>query len=36
MLFQTTEISGLIAVRLERFVDTRGSFARLFCEDEFA
>jgi dTDP-4-dehydrorhamnose 3,5-epimerase len=36
MKFETTEIADLWAVRLERFMDDRGSFARLFCRDEFA
>ncbi len=36
MLFETTPIAGLVAVRLERQEDERGSFARLFCRDEFA
>jgi len=36
MLFQTTEIPGLVVVRLQRHEDERGSFARLFCQDEFA
>lgn len=36
MLFEPTNIAGLVAIRLERRVDERGSFARLFCRDEFA
>ena len=36
MLFETTEIHGLIAVWLQRHEDERGSFARLFCREEFA
>ncbi|MGH7042884.1 MAG: dTDP-4-dehydrorhamnose 3,5-epimerase family protein [Acetobacteraceae bacterium] len=36
MQFEATEIAGLIAVRLERHEDERGTFARLFCRDEFA
>ena len=36
MRFETTGIDGLIAVRLERLEDDRGSFARLFCREEFA
>ena len=36
MRFETTGIEGLIAVRRERHADERGSFARLFCRDEFA
>ncbi len=36
MRFESTEIDGLIAVRLERHADERGSFARLFCREEFA
>ena len=35
MQFETTKVAGLIAVRLERHGDERGSFARLFCRDEF-
>jgi dTDP-4-dehydrorhamnose 3,5-epimerase len=34
--FETTGIDGLIAVRLGRLEDDRGSFARLFCREEFA
>jgi len=33
--FETTRIAGLVAVRLERNGDERGSFARLFCREEF-
>jgi dTDP-4-dehydrorhamnose 3,5-epimerase len=36
MRFEPTEIAGLFAVRLTRFADTRGTFARLFCRDTFA
>ena len=36
MHFEPTEIAGLFAVRLQRFEDSRGSFARLFCRDTFA
>ena len=36
MRFETTEIAGLFAVRLEPAADARGSFARLFCRDSFA
>jgi dTDP-4-dehydrorhamnose 3,5-epimerase len=36
MRFETTTITGLVAIRLERHVDDRGSFARLFCRDDFA
>nr|MDA8251597.1 dTDP-4-dehydrorhamnose 3,5-epimerase family protein [Rhodospirillales bacterium] len=36
MHFQPTEIAGLFAIRLQRFEDARGSFARLFCRDTFA
>ena len=36
MRFETTEIAGLLAVRLEPAVDARGSFARLFCRESFA
>ena len=36
MRFETTGIEGLIAVRPERHADERGSFARLFCREEFA
>jgi len=34
--FEATKIAGLVAVLLERHVDDRGSFTRLFCRDEFA
>jgi len=34
--FEATNIEGLMAVRLERRADERGSFARLFCREEFA
>jgi dTDP-4-dehydrorhamnose 3,5-epimerase len=36
MKFATTEIAGLWAVRLEPHEDARGSFARIFCREEFA
>lgn len=36
MQFERTEIDGLMAIRLSRFEDERGSFARLFCRDTFA
>jgi dTDP-4-dehydrorhamnose 3,5-epimerase len=36
MRFEPTEIPGLIAVIREPATDERGSFARLFCQDEFA
>ena len=36
MKFEATPIPGLVAVRLERLMDERGSFARLFCREEFA
>lgn len=36
MRFEPTDIMGLLAVRLTRFADSRGSFARLFCRDIFA
>jgi dTDP-4-dehydrorhamnose 3,5-epimerase len=36
MRFDATEIAGLLAVRLERHEDARGSFARTFCRQEFA
>ncbi|MBV9250251.1 MAG: dTDP-4-dehydrorhamnose 3,5-epimerase family protein [Acetobacteraceae bacterium] len=36
MQFEPTTIEGLIAVRLQRHEDERGSFARLFCTHEFA
>jgi dTDP-4-dehydrorhamnose 3,5-epimerase len=36
MRFEPTTISGLFAIRLDRHVDGRGSFARLFCKEEFA
>lgn len=36
MLFEPTTIHGVFAVRLKRQKDERGSFARLFCSQEFA
>ena len=36
MRFEPTTIPGLWAIRLDRYVDDRGSFARLFCRDGFA
>jgi dTDP-4-dehydrorhamnose 3,5-epimerase len=36
MRFETTTIPGLFAIRLDRHIDARGSFARLFCKQEFA
>ncbi len=36
MRFEPTQIAGLFAVTLTRHADARGSFARLFCRDEFA
>jgi dTDP-4-dehydrorhamnose 3,5-epimerase len=36
MRFEATTIPGLFGIRLDRYVDSRGSFARLFCRDEFA
>lgn len=36
MRFATTTIPGLVAITLERQEDERGSFARTFCEAEFA
>ncbi len=36
MQFQPTDIEGLTAIRLTRFADERGTFARLFCRDSFA
>ena len=36
MIFQETEIPGVITVELERFSDERGFFARSYCADEFA
>lgn len=36
MNFEPTDIAGLWAVRLQRHADERGSFARLFCREEFA
>jgi dTDP-4-dehydrorhamnose 3,5-epimerase len=34
--FEPTGIEGVVAVRLDLHSDDRGSFARTFCEDEFA
>jgi dTDP-4-dehydrorhamnose 3,5-epimerase len=36
MIFEPTRIDGLIALRLQRHDDERGSFSRLFSQDEFA
>ena len=36
MIFRPTALPGAWLVELERHVDERGSFARAFCEDEFA
>jgi dTDP-4-dehydrorhamnose 3,5-epimerase len=36
MRFEETELAGAFLVRLEPHVDTRGFFARTFCEEEFA
>ena len=36
MRFEPTQITGLIAIIREPAVDERGSFARLFCHDQFA
>lgn len=36
MIFRPTDIAGAWSLRPERAVDERGSFARLFCRQEFA
>jgi dTDP-4-dehydrorhamnose 3,5-epimerase len=36
MRFETTDIADLLVIRLDRHEDDRGSFARVFCEQEFA
>ena len=36
MIFEPTQIDGLVALRLQRHDDERGSFSRLFSQDEFA
>ena len=36
MIFRETNIKGLYEIALERHSDERGSFARTFCQDEFA
>ena len=36
MKFEATTIPGVFTVVLDRHVDARGSFARLFCQDDFA
>ena len=36
MVFEKTDIAGVLAVKLERRCDERGSFARTFCRREFA
>jgi dTDP-4-dehydrorhamnose 3,5-epimerase len=35
MIFEKTEIAGVLVVKLERNEDARGSFSRAFCEGEF-
>jgi dTDP-4-dehydrorhamnose 3,5-epimerase len=35
MRFGSTEVSGPIVVELEPHADARGTFARLFCRQEF-
>ncbi len=35
MRFEPTRMAGVMIVHLERQVDSRGSFARAFCEHEF-
>ena len=36
MRFSPTDIAGVVVVDVEPIPDPRGSFARLFCPDEFA
>ena len=36
MRFEATEIEGAVVIEADRQGDERGSFARTFCEDEFA
>lgn len=36
MLFRETELSGAFVIELESHADERGSFARTYCEREFA
>lgn len=36
MRFEATPLDGAVVVGLDRVADDRGSFARTFCEDEFA
>ncbi len=36
MLFTRTDIEGVVVVGLEPFGDERGSFARIWCEEELA
>lgn len=36
MIFEVTELPGVMLVRLDPHHDERGLFARLFCTDEFA
>ena len=35
MIFDITEIDGILLMKLERNEDARGSFSRAFCEGEF-
>lgn len=36
MQFRTTRLHGVVLVELEAHVDDRGSFARTYCDEEFA
>src|ERR1700709_2410516 len=36
MRIEPTTIPGLLTIQLERHVDDRGSFSRLYCRDTFA
>ena len=36
MIFEPTRLPGLFVVRAEKLADSRGFFARLWCEQEFA
>jgi len=36
MIFEEQNIKGIFKVTLSPFIDNRGAFSRLFCEEEFA
>jgi dTDP-4-dehydrorhamnose 3,5-epimerase len=36
MIFEEQNIKGIFKVTLSPYIDNRGAFSRLFCEEEFA